>query len=134
MLSVLIDGNVIKEGDWVIAEMNSYDQYTNCRVHIQEEKEEREGVPCTKIYLCQDEHDGDKCDKESRYGFDYSWSASISESGEIISEDTYSIKPTSVEELLIGEPEVVPDAKDEEEDEDIMPEDWVMDEVIPADL
>ena len=134
MLSVLIDGNVIKEGDWVIAEMNHRDQFTNCRVHIQEEKDKRYGNMCTKIYLCQDEHDGDRCLKENRYGFDYSWSVSISENGEIISNDTYSIVPTSVEELLIEEPEVVPDVKDKEEDEDIMPEDWVMDEVIPTNL
>jgi hypothetical protein len=128
MLSVIIDGKVIKEGDWVVAEINDRDQFTNCRVHIQEEKDERDGEMCTKIYLCQDEHDGDSCNEENRYGFHYSWSAAISESGKIVTDDTFSIVPTRVEE-----PTVVSDIK-YEEDEDIMPEDWVMDEIIPADL
>lgn len=128
MLTVTIDGNIIKEGDWVMAEMYERDTFVECRIHIQEEKEERHGNDCTKIYLCQNEHDGDSCFVENRYDFAYSWSALISPNGKLVSDDTFSIVPLHKDGVV----DVV--ANVEHEDEDIMPEDWVMDEIIPADL
>lgn len=129
MLTVTIDGNIIKEGDWVMAEMYETDTFVECRIHIQEELEDRNGDDCTKIYLCQNNHDGDSCNEENRYGFNYSWSALISTNGRLVSSDTFSIVPLSeknVEDHVQDE--------SEHEDEDVMPEDWVMDEIIPADL
>jgi hypothetical protein len=73
-----------------------------------------------RYYICQNECDGDSS-AEEKFEYKYSWHFSLTD-------DCMDIRSTDTKDLeLLNKPDIF-------EEEDVMPEDWVMDEIIPDDL
>lgn len=70
-----------------------------------------------EFFICQNQKDGSNAN--DKLGYDFSWHVKVKD-GEIVSSDTNWIKEANSEAFNF--------------DNDIMPNDWVMDETIPDNL
>lgn len=89
-------------------------------------------------WICQDKESG--CEEaEDRFGYQYSWTFTVSKEGRIESSDTYAVTPVNQPAVEL-EPVACNPCTEHQLisavviDEDVMPEDWVMDVVIPKNL
>lgn len=89
-------------------------------------------------WICQDKQLG--CEEaEDRFGYQYSWIFSVSESGRIQSDDTFAVTPLNQPAVEL-EPVACNPCTEHRfnsavfTDDEVMPEDWVMDVVIPKNL
>ena len=112
----LSDGSIIYHGENVRAVVET--SYTetklveidDCKLYIDEECDDDKEATC---FLCQNEVDGG--DAPDKLGYKYSWYVRLNQNGVITSSDTKSIQ------LAYN-------------DDDPMPEEWVIDDEIPKDL
>lgn len=90
-----------------------------------------------KFYVCQNRADGDRCEEENRFGYDYSWVADVDDEGNITTSDLYSLRHATIEEIAKNWSfeKATKDIKElvqgENDDDDPMPSDWTTDEKLP---
>ncbi len=114
----LSDGNIVYHGENVRAVVEtSYSETKlveiyDCKLYIDAERVGDETV----CFLCQNQVDGG--DSPDKLGYKYSWYVRINKDGVITSSDTKSIQLAYIDN----------------DDDDPMPEEWVIDDEIPKDL
>lgn len=141
MQTIIVNGIRYNEGDYIIGTIpaSSYSsvkgdpsiiepQEVHGKLHISNNGD---------IYLCQNEIDGQDCGEENKFGYNYSWVISLNSDGTIRSSDCISIKhdgPTTTTEESLPSVELTNDLVIFNDDDDLMPENWVCEETLPIDI
>lgn len=141
MQTIIVDGIKYNEGDYIIGTIpaSSYSsvkgdpsiiepQEVYGKLHIGNNGD---------IYLCQNEIDGQDCEEENKFGYNYSWVISLNSDGSIRSSDCISIKhdgPTTPTEEVPSHQWKLDDVVIFNDDDDLMPENWVCEETLPIDI